>query len=211
MRAADDAPLIVLTEGRSDSRTLRLILDLLYPHLVGLVGFTDFQQSKPQGGVGNLANAVRTFVAAGVTNRVLALADNDTAGHEAMQVLKTAQLPGNVRIAYLPPLPCLQAYPTLGPQSPLPVLMDVNGTAGALEMYLGPDALADADGALRPVQWFGYSTNLRRYQGEVLDKGAVQAAFASQVQACQADRSRLTDFDWSACHAVFETILSAFE
>jgi hypothetical protein len=115
------------------------MLDLLYPHLGGLVRFTDFQQTKAQGSAGSLANTVRTFVAEGVTNRVLALADNDTAGHEAMQVLKTMQLPDNVRIAHLPTLPSLQKYPTLGPQS------------------------------------------------------------------------RLTQFDWSACHAIFETILSAFE
>ena len=89
--------------------------------------------------------------------------------------------------------------------------MDVNGTSGALEMYLGPDALADADGTPRPVQWIGYSPKMRRYQGEVLEKAAVQDAFVSQVQECQADRSRLTHFDWSACHAIFETILSAFE
>ena len=57
----------------------------------------------------------------------------------------------------------------------------------------------------------GYSPKMRRYQGEVLEKAAVQDAFVSQVQDCQADRSRLTHFDWSACHAIFETILSAFE
>lgn len=55
----------------------------------------------------------------------------------------------------------LRAYPTLGPQLSDPVIMDVNGKAGALEMYLGRELLT-VDGQLVPVQWMGYNEGKKR-------------------------------------------------
>ena len=58
------------------------------------------------------------------------------------------------RVLHYPDLPLLRRYPTLGPQLVDPVIMDVNGRAGSLEMYLGRDLLT-VDSELVPVQWTG--------------------------------------------------------
>jgi len=58
--------------------------------------------------------------------------------------------------------------------------MDVNGQAAGIELYLGRRALT-ADGQLRPVRWGGYVSSVRKYQGEVEDKGSVMDAFVTHI------------------------------
>jgi hypothetical protein len=146
---ARDASLVVLTEGSSDSQLLSLALSVTHPHLVGFLTFMDFGYGA-QGSAGDLAKLVRAFAGAGIANRVVALADNDTAGRDALRQLRQVELPANYRVLHYPDLPLLENYPTLGPQSDEPVVMNVIGLAGSLELYLGQDVLT-ADGELRPV------------------------------------------------------------
>jgi hypothetical protein len=70
----------------------------------------------------------------------------------------------------LPPLDSLTAYPTIGPSGRAD--MDINGLAASVELYLGEDVLTDGEG-LCQVQWTGYDTALRQYQGQVLDKSGI--------------------------------------
>lgn len=133
---ATDAPLVILTEGSSDSQLLSEAIRVTHPHLVGFLRFMDFG-SGAEGGASSLVKLVRSFVGAGIANRVLVLADNDTAAHDALDRLKRGRLPDGYRVMHYPELPMLRRYPTLGPQLADPVLMDVNGKAGSLEMYLG--------------------------------------------------------------------------
>jgi hypothetical protein len=151
---ARDAPLVVLTEGSSDSQLLTAAIRVTHPHLVGFLRFMDFSGGAG-GSAGNLAKLVRSFIGAGIANRAVAIADNDTAAHDALDKLKREGVPDGYHILHYPDLPLLTSYPTLGPQSSEPVLMDVNGKAGSLEMYLGRELLT-VDGALVPVQWTGY-------------------------------------------------------
>lgn len=104
-----------------------------------------------EGSASAIMKAVSSFIGAGVTNRIVAIADNDTAAHDAMKKMKASELPANVRLLHYPSLGFLASYPSLGPQSFEAVLMDVNGLAGSLELYLGTQVLAKLDGALRPV------------------------------------------------------------
>jgi hypothetical protein len=99
MRAAASAhtPIVVLTEGKSDIEFLEPALRLLYPHLVDLIRFMDFGQ-RPSGGAGALVNTLKSFAAAGIANRVVALFDNDTAAADALRPLDRSRLPANVRV-----------------------------------------------------------------------------------------------------------------
>jgi len=72
------APVVVLTEGRTDAEFLSYAVQILYPHLTDLVRFLDFDQ-RPEGGAGALVRMARAFAAAGIANRVIAIFDNDTA------------------------------------------------------------------------------------------------------------------------------------
>ncbi len=108
-----------------------------------------------------LARIVAAFVAAGVANRFVAIADTDTEGMAGMEKTLTRSLLGRCRVMFYPPLPELEHYPTLGAYTDDPVLADVNGRAGALELYLGQDVL-QTDSGLMPVQWKSWNPKLGR-------------------------------------------------
>jgi hypothetical protein len=55
--------------------------------------------------------------------------------------------------------------------------MDVNGVAGSIELYLGRDALTSNQNQLPPVQWTGFDSGIRQYQGEVLEKDRIYERF----------------------------------
>lgn len=155
----ENALRIVLTEGSTDATILREALALLYPHLDAYYSFLDFESSRSPGGAGYLVSVVKAFAGAGITNRVIALFDNDTAAREAIRALGAITLPSNIVVRHYPELCMLRDYPTLGPGGV--ASLNVNGLAGSIELYLGSDVLRDNQGALIPVQWKGYSEALR--------------------------------------------------
>ena len=207
---ATDAPLVILTEGSSDSQLLTDALRVTHPHLVSFMRFIDFS-SGAEGSAASLVKLLRSFVGAGIANRVLVLADNDTAAHDALGKLKREGLPDGYRVMHYPELPLLRRYPTLGPQLADPVLMDVNGKAGSLEMYLGRELLT-VDGELVPVQWMGYVEGQRSYQGAISppEKKRIQREFRSKVKAALRDPSVRNGQDWSGVETIVEGVLRAF-
>ena len=209
----DNIPIVVLTEGRTDSEFLSYGLQVLYPHLTDLVRFLDFDQ-KPEGGSGALVRMARAFGAAGIANRVIAIFDNDTAAADALKNLDLASLPANVQIAQYPSTDLASSYPTLGPPalgSPVGSinLADINGLAGSIELYLGEDVLRKADGTLRPVQWKSFIAGMKRYQGEVVEKDAVQKAFRAKSEAALGDPAVAVTQDWKDMRKILDAIRKA--
>ena len=100
---AEHAPVVVLTEGKTDVRVLEPALRLLYPHLTDLVRFMDYDQ-RPMGGASALVGMVRAFASAGIANRVVALFDNDTAASDALRNLNRKDLPETIRVYHYPDL-----------------------------------------------------------------------------------------------------------
>ncbi|MDQ2950248.1 MAG: HEPN/Toprim-associated domain-containing protein [Acidobacteriota bacterium] len=192
--------LLVLTEGSSDSRILQCTFDVLYPHLKEFVSFLDHGQFSVAGGAGNLMNLLRGFAGAGVSNRVVALFDNDAAGTVQRLKAKAMPLPRNFRVIQLPHLTWAERYPTLGPTGL--VEADINGLACSIELYLGMSALEDETSGLIPIQWTGIERSLSRYQGELLDKRAVQDRYFDLLRAGRADTSEMD--------GVFRHILRSF-
>jgi hypothetical protein len=212
-RVAVDSPLIVLTEGKTDSRLLSDGIKVTHPHLSGFINFIDFEGVKAQPGAGTLPQTVYAFVASGVANRIVAIGDNDTAAHDALEkIKKDPNLPDNVRILHYPDLSLLQNYPTLGPSGPELIPMDINGSAGALEMYFGQDALT-IDGQLAPVQWTSFKSKVGRYHGALRDKDkkAVQRRFEEKVERAHARGRPAPGEDWSGIEAIVDHLLTAFD
>ena len=199
---------VVLTEGSTDRWILERSMKLLCPHLAPFFSFMDFDGVRLEGGAGSLANIVKAFAGAGIFNRVVALFDNDTAGISALRALQTIALPPNIKVVSLPFIEIGRQYPTLGPTG-LSV-MDVNGLACGIEMYLGSDSLKGNDGEFVPVQWKGYDPKLRRYQGELLSKGEILERFRMKLKTCESDSTRLEDFDWKGLRLVIDMLRSAF-
>jgi HEPN/Toprim N-terminal domain 1 len=205
---AENSSRIILTEGSTDTAILREALGLLYPHLSGYYSFLDFDASRSQGGAGHLVSIVKAFAAAGITNRIVALFDNDTAAHEARCALDTISLPDNIAVLYYPDVGTLLNYPTLGPAGL--TSLDVNGLAASIELYLGDDVLAEG-GVFTPVQWKGFSDRLGKYQGEVMHKARLHSVFQRKVERCKADREAMKRADWSGLVAILERIFTAFD
>ena len=205
----ENAPIIILTEGSTDAKFLQEALALLYPHLSAYYSFFDFHASWSPGGAGDLVSLVKAFSAAGITNRVIALLDNDTAAHEAKRGLDAIVLPSNIAVMHYPNLDLLRTYPTLGPGGLEP--LDVNGLAASIEFYLGEDVLCAEQNTLTPVQWKGYNSTLRQYQGEVEKKEKLHDAFQKKLKLCKADPQVLQDTDWFSLSAILKEIFHAFE
>ncbi|MBL7500965.1 hypothetical protein I6A84_02305 [Frankia sp. CNm7] len=213
-QAAVHSPVVVLTEGRSDVAVLTRSLSLLYPHLVDLIKFMDFE-GRPEGGTSALLRTVKSFAAAGIANRVVALFDNDTAAADTLRLLKPQDLPSNIRVLRYPDLDFARRYPTLGPPTltePAGHLdfADVNGSAGSIELYLGRDVLNDGNGGFLPVQWRSYIPGMRQYQGEIIEKDRLHKSFNAKLLAAQKDRSLLSSQDWSGIRAILESIRSCW-
>ncbi|MCL6670504.1 MULTISPECIES: hypothetical protein [Streptomyces] len=205
------SPLLVLTEGATDARLLTKAMRVTHPHLSGFVSFLDFDlpaSGRPEGGVSALAKTATAFIAAGVVNRFIALADNDLPAHQALAKLKTRGVPGHCRILHYPPLPLLAEYPTLPPGASAPVLADVNGSAGTLELYLGRDILTGLDGQLMPLLLNAAGGGGFASQ----DKKAMQDRFERKCDTALAGPSgKDPEGDWSAVRAIIDTILHAFD
>ena len=176
--------IIVLTEGRTDSRVLEQSFARLYPHLVHMFTFFNHAAFNSGGGASELERLARGFAGAGISNRTVVLFDNDTAGFAAAKRLTSSQLPGNFRVVTLPELAFAKTYPTLGPTGAAPA--DINGKACGIELYCGPHALTGEDGSFSPIQWTGYDRVMKRYQGEPMDKEQIQKRFF-QVLAQSSD------------------------
>jgi hypothetical protein len=200
--------IIILTEGSSDISILKPSLEFLYPHLYEHYSFFDFESFNSQGGAGNLINMIKSFAGAGISNKIIALFDNDTAARESQANLKELSLPDHIKILNCPHLSFAESYPTLGPTGSHN--MDINGLACSIELYLGTDVLKDPKGNFYEIFWKGYSTKMKSYQGEVLSKGDIQERFLKKLTDCKNDPAALTKTDWSGLVSIFEMIFDCF-
>ncbi|KGM06838.1 hypothetical protein LP43_1330 [Methylophaga thiooxydans] len=203
-----DSKVLILTEGSTDKNFLEPALKLLYPHLADYFSFMDFGVSKAAGGASALVTTIKAFIGAGIGNRVVALFDNDTAAKVALKALKDVDIPNTIKVVHYPEIEICNDYPTIGP-SGLSNL-NINGLAGSIEVYLGIDTL-EIDGELTPVQWKGYESSLKQYQGEIVDKGEVQKRYLEKVRICQQDPANILKSDWNGIRAIFKAVFDCFE
>jgi hypothetical protein len=203
-----DGKIIVLTEWKTDSYFLSESLSLFYPHLEDYFSFMDFDAARVGGGAGSLANIVKSFSGAGIINKVIAIFDNDTAAHSALRSLRKAKIAKNIKIMTLPEIKILESYPTLGPTGM--VLMNVNGLAGSIETYLGEQSLRNVQGEYHPIQWTGFESGLKKYQGEITEKETIQNKFIEQLNLCKRDKSLITNYDWTGIETILKGMFEMF-
>ncbi|RZK27223.1 MAG: hypothetical protein EOO43_00265 [Flavobacterium sp.] len=194
--------IILLTEGSSDSEILSSSLKLLYPELVDYISLMDFGSIKPEGGTSALERTVKSFAAAGINNKIIAIFDNDVAGHSSIKRLESISLPTNIRVISLPDLQIGERYPTKGPQGK--TFENINGRACSIELYFGEDVLVNS-GDLIPITWKGFEPKVNAYQGEIQDKNLVQNRFNMKLK--QAENSEEINLNhWNDMNSIFESI-----
>ena len=200
--------IIVLTEGSSDSQALEKTLRLLYPQLADYYTFMDFFGSNAQGSAGTLVNTVKAFVGARISNRVVALFDNDAAAEDALRGLSKTTMPENIRVLQYPDIDLGDKYPTIGPSGSI-TLMNVNGSGCSLELYFGADVLTQG-GALVPVRWTASKDAIRKYQGEIGDKRRLQDLYAEKLRRC-GDPEYFANADFTAMKKLLEHLLAVYQ
>jgi hypothetical protein len=206
---SDPPTTVIMTEGSSDKRILEETLRILYPHLHPYYSFIDFDLANMPGSTGHLLNIVKAFIATGVRHRTIAIFDNDSAGHDALRQITKLPLPDNIKAIALPHLPLATSYPTVGPQGRIET--DINGLACSLELYLGRDILNDPSGDLTPVQWGGLMPGVKRYQGEITNKAAIQERYFSLLSAMSVKTELIETHDWSGMRSVLQSLFDLFK
>ena len=195
---------IIITEGTYDAHVLKGAIEVLKPHLAPYIRFLDYD-FRNEGGASVAVSTLKSFAAAGISNRIVAIFDNDSAAREAITALKGIKLPPQYKVIHYPAINLANEYPTLGPQGN--VTMNVNGLAGSIELYLGADVLKDAEGKLMPVQWKGYMSKIKSYQGELLNKSLAQQAFNEKLKAAKTNRKNVDKQDWSGLSAILDKLV----
>lgn len=199
--------IIIITEGSSDVNILKPSLKLLYPHLTGYFSFMDFKAFKTQGSASSLLHTMKAFASAGISNKTIALFDNDTAARDVLETINLESFPENFRLLLFPEIEIAKNYPTLGPTGE--VEMDINGLACSIEIFTGSDVLKNENGNFYPIQWKGYNKKLNAYQGEILEKKRVQEKFQMKLE--NAKNNQNVDLqDWTGIEEIFRVLFNAF-
>lgn len=174
------APTVVLAEGRSDITILERSLPILFPERQDYFSFFEHKELNVDGGASYLVKFLKAFAAARTPLRLIAIFDNDTAGRQAHQQAEILNLPDNIILFRLPDTQLARRYPTIGPQGIH--VVDVNGKAASIELYLGRSALTINDQLCR-VRWAGYNKSTDSYQGEVDGKDEVKKRFFQKLES----------------------------
>ena len=200
------SPTVVLAEGKSDITVLRRSLSRLFPERQEYFSFFEHSELKVDGGAGYLVKFLKAFAAARAPLRIVAVFDNDSAGRQALAQVEEIGLPANIIALRLPDTDLARHYPTVGPQGYH--VVDINGRAASIELYLGRDALT-VNGGLRPVRWIGYLSATGSYQGEVEGKAQVVEAFLRQLDEIHSESEARREFPDLA--SVWTTIFSSVQ
>lgn len=200
--------ILVLTEGKSDVRIIKTGLELLYPDLADMFSFVDFEGFRIEGGASPLARMVKSFAGVPQATRIVAVFDNDAAGYEALNSLSSLKLPNNMRLISLPDIDLCVRYPTIGPEGLRE--MNVNGSAGTIELFLGREALSDSAGHLLPIRWSQWNKQAGRYQGSIEHKTEVEQRFFSLAADPLISREELL-LKLPEMNVLLQTIFRAFE
>lgn len=179
-RNVDFEKIIVLTEGKTDVEFISRSIKKLYPHLKNYYHFIDFQEYRIESNASALVKLVTAFAAANVKHPIIALFDNDTTGIMEMNKLNTKYLTENIRVLKFPDISLAKKYPTVGPTGKK--IMNINGLACGIEMYLGKDILTKEE-KLIPIRWKNFNEKEQKYQGEIIEKTFVQKEFRKKLKS----------------------------
>lgn len=203
-----NAKIIVLCEGSSDKAILERTMKLLFPEYYEYYSFMDFNISNVQGGAPALVSTLKSFMAAGIENRIIALFDNDTAAISARKPLADIALPNQIKIISYPNYDFLNTYPTIGPGGIQK--LNVNGLAGSIELYLGKECIEDNEQQFFPVQWKGYVQALDAYHGEVIEKAKIQKRFYKKLKDCESNPIHINNYDWDGLKLIMNCLFNCF-
>lgn len=156
--------ILIVTEGSSDSFIIKKAIDSLYPDITDFFDFVDMEENYPFTGVGNLYNFCLGLIRINVGNKILVIFDNDTAGMEKYELLRTIKKPNSLLITRLPDFDEFSDFRTFGPQGE--ACENINGKAISIECFLDFASVNQTPS----IRWTSYNKKSDQYQGELISK-----------------------------------------
>ena len=211
---------IVLVEGTSDKDILEFSMRHLYPHLVDLFYFMDFEDSyggKRDGGTSYLAKNLKTFYFSKINLHFIAIFDNDAEGYQCMCSLLSdiPNWPDNFRILLYPETDLSKVYPTVASNGTI-ITDNINRKACSIELYL-PDSLIKNNDQYYPIEWEsrkkikfnGNEENL--YQGVISQKDKIKLSFRKLKKEIESGERSFSPIEWERMKTLIDSIVFAYK
>ena len=100
----------MITEGTYDAPGIKRRDPTEKPHLALYIRFFDYDFSN-EGGASVAVSTLKSFAAAGISNRIVAIFDNDSAAREAVTALKGIKRPPQYTVIHYPDINLASEYP----------------------------------------------------------------------------------------------------
>lgn len=211
---------IVLVEGTSDKDILEFSMRYLYPHLVDLFYFMDFDDefgAKRDGGTSFVVKNLKTFYFSRIKSRFIAIFDNDAEGYYCKCSLlnDVTNWPDNFRILMYPETKLSKAYPTLASNGAI-ITDNINRKACSIELYL-PDSLIMDNNQYYPIEWEsrkmikfnGTEENL--YQGVISHKDRIKQSFHALKREIENGKQCFDPKAWERMKVLLDCIVFAYK
>ena len=201
---------IIFTEGKYDTDIIKRCLGLLYPEYFDYFSFLDLDSIKIELNASRIVTYLKSFISAGITNKVIMIFDNDTEGNYFKQELNKIAIPNNFCVKSYPDINFANNYLCMGPNGL--ENSNVNGKACSIEMYLPKEVLTTDKKEVRPIRWKNYNEKLKQYHGGYSDndKSIIQKEFEKILSNCEQGKNEISDYDFSNIKALLDTIIEAF-
>lgn len=211
---------IVLVEGTSDKDILEFSMRYLYPHLVDLFYFMDFDDEfggRRDGGTSFVAKNLKTFYFSRIKSRFIAIFDNDAEGYQCKCSLlnEIPNWPENFRILLYPETKISKAYPTLASNGTI-ITDNINRKACSIELYL-PDSLIMLNNQYYPIEWESRKkirfngTEESLYQGVISQKESIKRSFHKLKNAIEDGKERFNPKEWERMKTLLDSIVFAYK
>lgn len=211
---------IVLVEGTSDKDILEFAMEKIYPHLVDMFYFMDFDDTsgaKRDAGTSYIVKNLKTFYFSRLKAKFIAVFDNDAEGYASKCTLinEIKHWPDNFRILLYPEIVAFNKYPTLAPNGTI-VKDNINKKACSIELYL-PNKIIKTNGEYLPVEWEARKKikeingcEKALYQGVISQKNEIKQRFHDLRKEIESGREAFVLEDWERMKMLLDTIVFAF-
>lgn len=199
---------IIFTEGKYDTEVIKKSMDLLYPQYSNYFSFLDIELSNLELGANRIITYLKSFISAGIMNKVIVLFDNDAEGiYCKNELLKLKNVPNNFSIKTYPDIEITKSYPTICPTGI--ETLNINGSACSIELYLCEEILKEKNQYI-PVQWKSFNEHVKKYQGVISKKWDIQKGYDKIIKECTSDLKLINNYNFDNMKVLIEDIFYSF-